>query len=239
MKPTRHAVIAGMALCLIAADAQAHRRHRTPRSSNWSPAVETYTSFKLGGFGTDAGGASALDDSGDWGLFLGAEWGISPVPNLDLGLSMDWFHREDDRGAVLFVDDPYALPVEFVAADGTTTDLLPFGAVVRAKFPVGGGAFAPFVAGHLGWDLLRLSFRNVESDGSYAVLYEDTEWFHGMSAGFSTGVEAALGPGVAVLFEAGLHQSEPHQDLEIDGVPVRARVDADGEFVRAGVRLAF
>lgn len=238
MKPTL-AVIAGTLLALVAVDAHAHGRHRPPRRSYGGPPVETYTAFKLGGLGMDAASATPLDDHGDWGIFLGAEWGITPVPNLDLGLTMDWFHREDERGAVLFVDDPYALPVEIVAADGTTTDLLPLGAVVRAKFPVGSGQFAPFLAGHLGWDLLRLSFRSVETDGSSAVLYEDTEWFHGMSAGISTGVEAALGPGVGVLFEVGLHQSEPHQDLEIDGVPVRARVDADGEFMRAGVRLAF
>ena len=241
MKTNRWVVLAGlvgMATMLVAPPAQAHRRRPVPsRPAPWSPAIDTYTSFKLGGFGangtTDAGG------SGSWGLFFGAEWGIEPVPNLDLGLSMDWFHREDTRGSVLAVDGPYALPVELVAADGTSTDLLPFGVVVRAKFPVGDGRLAPFVAGHLSYDVLRLSYSRLESDGSYAVLAENTEWFHGMGAGFSTGIEAALGPGVAAVFEAGLHQSDPHKNLIIDGVPVQARADADGEFVRAGVKLSF
>ena len=230
--------IAGMVALIAAPPAQAHRRRPAPRPTPWIPSVDTYTSFKLGGFGAN-GTSGETGDSGNWGMFLGAEWGVAPVPNLDLGLSMDWFHREDTRGSVLAVDGPYALPVELVAADGTSTDLIPFGAVVRAKFPVGDGRLAPFVAGHLSWDLLRLNFRRVESDGNYAVLNENTEWFHGMGAGFSTGVEAALGPGVAAVFEAGLHQSEPHKNLTIDGVPVQARVDADGEFLRAGVKLSF
>lgn len=240
MKPTRWAVLAGMLVMVTGSTAQAHRHYPPPvRRGVRGPAIDTYTTFKLGGFGTDAADTPASTGSGDWGLYVGAEWGISPVPNLDLGLSWDWFHREDTHGSVLTVDDPYALPVEFVAANGTSTDLIPFGAVIRAKFPVGNGQLAPFIAGHVGWDLLRLGFSDVYSDGGGAVLIEDTEWFHGMSAGLSTGVEAAIGPGVGVVFEAGLHQSEPHKNLVLDGVPVQARVDADGEFVRAGVRLAF
>ena len=227
-------ILLGLTALLPAPAADAHRP--APACPPWHPPVQTYTTFKVGGFGADALGPHG---GSNWGLFLGAEWGIAPAPPIELGMSIDWFHRRDDRGAVLFVDDLYAYPVEVWAADGTTTDLIPFAAVVRARFPVGNGQLTPFVAGQLGWDVLRLELRRVVTDGSAVALLEGVEWFHGMAAGFSAGLEAAVGPGVSLVFEAGLHDSEPHRNLFIGGIPVTARVDADGEYARAGVKLAF
>jgi hypothetical protein len=229
----RPGVLAGILVLLIAPGADAHRR-RAPRPS-WRPAFETYTAFKAGGF--DADGLDAPGEGG-FGLFLGAEWGIAPAPGLELGMALDWFHREAGQRTLLLDDGSYGPPVELVAADGTSSDLLPFGAVVRAKLPVGDGRLVPFLAGHLGIDVLRLAYRTAPGPGAPGH-DEAVEWFHGLGSGVSMGVEAGLGPGASLLFEAGLHESEPHRDLRIDGVPVQARVDADGEFVRAGVKLAF
>ena len=230
------ALAAGLLITASTADAHPHRRHRRPPQP-WRPVpIQTYATFKAGGYGADA-----LNEQGDgdWGMFLGTEWGVSPVPAIELGMAIDWFHRNSTGGQVLVIDDPYALPVEIVAADNTTTDLIPIAAVIRARIPVGDGRVTPFVSGQLGWDMLRLGFRNVELDGNSAFVTEDTEWFHGIGVGAAVGVEAALGPGVGFLFEAGVHESEPSKDLLIDGVPVEARADAGGEYARAGVKFAF
>ena len=40
-----------------------------------------------------------------------------------------------------------------------------------------------------------------------------------------------------ILFEAGYHGSRPDKEIELGGLPVRARVDASGAFARFGLRL--
>jgi hypothetical protein len=211
--------------------AAAYRHHRYERRPAL-PQLESYTTFKLGGYSPDAHGA------GDGGMFLGAEWGISPAPVLETGLTVDWFHRASERGDVVRLNGPYDLPVEVRTGQGTSTDLVPIGGVVRARFPLGDGRVAAFVAGHLTYDVLRLDAHGTPLDGPGGTL-SDTEWFGGFGTGVSGGLQAEMAPGVGLVFEAGFHDSDPTRHVDWDGIPAEARVRASGEYLRAGARFSF
>lgn len=203
---------------------------------SWSASPASYTVFKAGRYGLDS--MEEVDDRG--GLFLGVESGISPSRFVELGLSIDWFHRRRARNDVVVIDTTYDLPVEGrVDVDGASTDLVPLGAVLRLRFPVGDGRFAPFVAGHLTYDVLRLSSERLVLEGNDAILIEQTDYFSGPGGGVSLGLEARLDPRFGLLFEAGAHGSEPSKDIVVDGTPLSGHVVTDGEFARIGVRLGF
>lgn len=188
-----------------------------------------YAVLKAGGYDLDrvAPGHDSLE-----GLFLGTEVGSSLSPHVDLGLTIDWLRRRSARTEVLFLDAPYDLPVESVLElRGTSTDLLPLGGVLRLRFPVAHGRLVPFVAGQLTYDFLRLAYRE---NGD-----EVSDWFHGWGSTVGLGLEARPDPRVAFLFEAGVHDSEPTQELDLGGTEAKGRVKAGGEFVRVGLRFGF
>jgi hypothetical protein len=205
------------------------------RRGPWGAPAGGYAAFKAGGYGLDA---ATVPDEGLGSLFLGAEAGASPSPFVQIGFTMDWLRRRDAQGGVLPIDAPFELPVEgVIESSGSSTDLIPFGGVVRVRFPVGDGRLVPFLSGQLTYDILRLEHRSIESDGSTIAVHEQTEYFHGTGTSVALGLEAMLDPHVGLLFEVGTHDSEPSRELNISGVPVDGRVDAGGEFLRFGVRF--
>jgi hypothetical protein len=180
---------------------------------------------------------NALHDNTDGGMFLGLEWGASPAPPLELGFTLDWYHREHTHGSVVALDGPYDLLVQVVTGEGTSTDLIPIGGVVRIRFPL--GRLLPFVAGHFTYDVLHLDAVAVTSPGDVEVALQNTNWFGGFGAGVSVGAELDLAPTFGVVVECGWHESEPTRGFIVNGIPAQARVNADGEYARAGVRFAF
>jgi hypothetical protein len=229
---TRTRIPAGLLLLAAASVAQAR-----PCADRGGNVPETYAMVKAGGYGL--GSIQAGDDL-DGGRFVGVESGVSPSRLVDVGLSLDWFHRERVNSDVVILDTSYDLPVEgYVDVDGSSTDLLPLGAVLRLRLPLGDGRFTPFVAGHLTYDILRLASHRVVHQGDTSVLVEQTDYFHGPGGTVSVGVDARFDPRLGLLMEAGAHGSEPSKDLVVDGTPVRGRVVTDGSFARIGVRLAF
>lgn len=221
------------ALLLVASPAGAHGYHGprpVPRPMP-PPPIHTYSSFKAGGYALDT-----LDNM-DGGMFLGVEWGVCPSPALELGFSLDWFHRNHTQGDAVVIQGPYDLPVQVVTGEGTSTDLIPMGGVMRVRFPM--GPLVPFVAGHLTYDLLHLDAHTVSSVGGVEAVLLDSNWYDGLGGGVSAGVQANLAPGFGLIMEAGLHESEPGKHIYVNGYPAEARVNADGEYVRAGMRFAF
>jgi len=220
-------------LPFAAGEAHAFRPCPTPLS----PDAHSYLVFKAGGYGMDT-----LDprDELDSGLFLGTEIGVSPSPFVEVGMTLDWFRRRDRHDDRIAVDSPYDLPIQGrVDVDGTSTDLIPFGGIVRLRFPLGDGRLAPYVSGQLTYDILRLRYHEVFREGDGALVTEATDYFYGPGGSVALGMEARLDPRFALLFEVGAHGSEPAKDLVVDGIPVRGHVVADGEFARLGMRLAF
>jgi hypothetical protein len=220
--------------CLIAGGlfpdpAAAHRRWGSTRARPLP--FETYAAFKAGGYDADA------QWSGDGGLFLGFEWGISPIPPVDFGFGLDWVHRTAGGDAILVTERPLPFPAEWEVTTGVSSDLIPMGPVLRARFPIADSRIVPFIAGHLTYDVLRVEWTAI--DEFNGELVTDGEWFHGLGAGAAIGVEAKMSPGFALLVEAGVHDSEPGRELLVNGIPLDVRVDAGGEFARAGVRVSF
>jgi hypothetical protein len=223
------------ATLLAAANADAgHRRHggREP----WRrPPISGYASLKAGGYGLDA---ATVPDEGLGSLFLGTEVGAAPSPFVHVGFTLDWLRRRDAQGGVLPIDAPFELPVEGVLESrSSSTDLIPFGGIVRVRFPVGDGRLVPFLSGQLTYDILRLEHRSIDAQSGGFEVREQTEYFHGAGTSVALGLEAMLDPNVGLLFEVGTHDSQPSQELEVSGVPVEGRVDAGGEFLRFGVRF--
>jgi len=222
----------------VAPDASAHGRrgHRGPSGPSFFPAAG-YTTLKAGGYGLDQTVAGADEWSG---LFLGVETGITPSPYVQVGVSLDWLRRREGTTESLVIDAPYELPVHGeIELRGTSTDLVPLGGVVRLQYPVSLGRIVPYVSGHLTFDTLRLEYHELLRDGAAQSVARDSEYFFGMGSTIALGVEAKLDQSFGLLFEAGVHDSNPEKGMRIDGVPVVGVVDAGGEFVRVGMRLGF
>lgn len=208
-----------------------------PCDDPWRTVPETYTLIKVGRYGV-----AALDHGGpfDSGIFLGVESGVSPSRFVELGLSVDWFHRRRAADDVIVIDAPYDLPIEgSVDVDGASTDLVPLGAVLRLRFPVGEGRFAPYVEGQLTYDILRLTSHHLTPSSDHPVLMEETDTFYGPGGTLAFGVETRLDERIGLVLEAGGHGSRPAKDLVVDGTPIHGHVVTDGEFARIGVRLGF
>jgi hypothetical protein len=196
-----------------------------------------YSSFKIGGYGLDSPGAPGDLDGG---IFLGTEVGVSPNPWVDIGFTMDWYRRQHEDGDVILIDAPYEIPIEGrIQGSGSSTNLIPLGGVVRLRIPVGDGRIAPFVSAGVSWDILRLHRRDVDLSSGGATIYETTDYFHGPGGTVALGLEASPAPGVAFVLEVGAHGSEPSKELNVNGLPVQAHANADGEFARIGLRLGF
>jgi len=196
--------------------------------------VESYGVLKFGGYDLD----HVRTSGSDMDTFLGLEVGSAPAPYVQLAFTVDWLHRQNSHNEVYLLDTNFDLPVEGVIdVDATSTDLLPVGGLLRLRFPVADGRIVPFVSGQLSYDLLRMSYR--DGTGGFGNLQEETEYFHGLGTTVSLGAEAVLDPRFGVLVEAGIHDAELTNDLLYGGVPVDARVDAGGEFVRLGLRFGW
>jgi hypothetical protein len=218
------------------ADAHGRRVRRGPAPASLFPA-EGYTTIKAGGYSLDrtVDGVNGLG-----GIFVGAEAGVTPSPYVQLGASVDWLRRREGTTESLVIDAPYELPVHGeVDVSGTATDLVPFGGVVRLRYPVSMGRFVPYLAGHLTLDTLRLEYHELLHDGATQIVAHGSDFFFGMGTTLALGVEARVDPSFGFVFEAGVHDSNPEKDLIVDGVPVTGVVDAGGEFVRLGMSFNF
>jgi hypothetical protein len=217
---------------LAAATAAAHAENGGhPRSARG------YTALKVGGYDLDraARGRDSLE-----GLFVGLELGSAPSRHLEFGLTADWLRRRDGRTDVLIIETPYELPVEGVVdLEGTSTDLVPLGGILRLRFPVANDRLVPFISGQLTYDFLRLAYHEVRTDGNVQRVDRQSEYFHGWGTTVALGLEARLDSTFGLLFEAGVHESEPTKGLLIDGTPLTGRVNAGGDFARLGVRFDF
>jgi hypothetical protein len=224
---------AGVAAALLLTASDARAGHRAAWHGGWHRA-EGYGVVKFGGYGLDHArtGGSDLDS------YLGLEMGSAPAPYVQLAFTVDWLRRRNAQSEVYLLDTGFDLPVEgVVQVEGTSTDLVPVGGLLRLRFPVADGRIVPFVAGQLSYDLLRMSYR--DGGGFPGPVEERTEYFHGLGTTVSIGAEAVLDPRFGVMVEAGLHDAELTNDLLYGGVPVDARVNAGGEFVRMGLRFGW
>jgi hypothetical protein len=199
--------------------------------SVWAPrALERYMALN--------GGGLALD--GIEGSYFGIEGGATANGIFDFGFSVDWFrHRDRTTVRVLDTGGGFQPPIH---AEITTfengADFVPFGVTVRLQVPLRGARVRPYVAGTLGYEILYLQFSDSEAG---TPLYDPklgrSETLYGSMWQAAAGVAVDLGRDVELLGEVGMHAGSPTREARLDGVPVDLRVDLEGAFLRAGVRI--
>lgn len=210
---------------------------RPERPSRWyhgegRNARDTYLLVK-------GGGLYVADGGGTDGMYFGLEIGGDVERVLDLGLCVDYFHKRTRDLAVLFDSDAYQFPVHATITNfESSADFVPLGVTARLKLPVGGGAVVPFGSGTLAYEILHLGLteRN-RPPRPYLDLLGDSETFTGFGWQAAAGVQVTMSSSIGIFGELGLHRSSPSQSAEANGVPVDLKVDLDGAFLRAGLRI--
>ncbi len=220
------------------ADRRWHDPGRAERGRGWwdgrsgSHAPDTYAILK-------GGGLYVADGGGTDGLYLGLELGGEVERVFDLGLSVDYFHKRTRDLQVLFDSHDYQFPVHATVTNfESSADFVPLGFTVRLKLPMATGAVTPFVSGTLAYEILHLGLvdRN-RPPRPYQDLLGDSETFTGFGWQAAAGVQVAGSPSLGLFGELGLHRSSPSQSAVVNGTPVDLKVDLDGGFLRAGLRV--
>lgn len=233
-KATLLAAAIGAALVLPDA-ARADRcgpiRSRSRSPSGGSADFESYAILKGGGMDLDGA------DPGGW---FGLELGGSAASRLDVGFSVDWYHRRSREMDLLFeTEHGFEPPIRGeITRFESSADFVPLGVTLRLRVPIGRGSVVPFVSGTLGYEILHLEFLDRAAPPlPYDDLLGGSETLAGFGWQAAAGVEIALAPGIGLLGEAGLHRGTPSRTTELDGVPVDLSAPLDGAFLRVGLRV--
>jgi hypothetical protein len=188
------------------------------------------------------GGSMALGDNPTPdGVYVGLDAGSTLSRVLDIGFSLDYFHRRSRDLDVLFeTNHGFEPPVQGVSTRfESAADFVPIGLSARLRLPVRTGALAPFVAGSVSYEVLHLSFFDRDAPRQpYDNVLGTDETFMGVGWQASAGLEVGLAEGVGLFGELGMHRGTPSRSIELDGQPVDLRVRMNGGFLRAGLRLA-
>jgi opacity protein-like surface antigen len=202
-------------------------RRRSPRYDGYGPRQRTFGTLGLGSFDPSNQPGSGLFASGTVGTEL-----QSP---LDLGVSLQWYHRSTGGSQFIttFTDPAGNTGTRVVETDKITTDLVPLMAFLRVKFPVSPGV-EPYVGAGAGWEWLHVE--GVDSNGfSFADDYD------GFGAQFFGGANFTVGPNTALYGEVLYNASTVNADFYDPnlGVNVRDEIDMDGAAAHAGLRFRF
>ena len=174
------------------------------------------------------------------GLYLGVEVGGSVDDVVDVGVSLDYFHRSTSERVRLADTQFEDLPVEVVATlDQSSAHLVPLGLTLRVRLPFGGDTFAPFVSGTAAYETLFLNnVGDPNSEDPIQRLLDEDETFSGFGWQAAAGLDLRLSPTLGVYGEIGMHRSSPGTEIDYQGLPVDLKVDLDGAFLRGGLRLS-
>jgi len=230
-------IVVGFALAAWAPAANSEPCHHC-RPTRWDPITEKTSSLQayalLKGGGMMLGGAST-------GGYFGFEIGQSAAQRLDVGFSVDWYHRQSRDMELLFETDHGFDPplVGESTRFESSSDFVPVGVTLRLRLPVGNEAVTPFLSGTLAYEILHMEFfdRN-PVPGPYDALLGNSQTLMGFGWQMAGGVELALAPTFRVFGEAGLHRSDPSHQLEWAQSPIDVHASLHGGFLRAGLRVA-
>ncbi len=199
--------------------------------------TESYSALKLGVYSPTATGAPD-------GFFGGLEGGVALSPQLDVGLTGDYFYRGRSAGPVESANGgpPYDIPVhESFDMGSSSVHLAMLGVGGRLRFPVGLNGPAPFVQGGILFQLLHLTSMELEELGGNRyreVERSDTFWGFGWQAG--AGMDIPLDGRTGLVAEFGYVHAEPQKTIDEPGyVRTTLTAEAGGAFVRGGVRFSY
>ena len=185
------------------------------------------TTFKLGYF-------NPKDTKS--GFIFGANFGSAIDENVDIGIGIDFFHRnytEDKKVAERVspggvVESTIQRELEF------TTTILPIMGTITVKispeYP-----FSYYIGGGLGYELLFNKERNYQEGVS------ESRFYHGFSWLVNGGVLYRIGSRSAFLGEVFYNGATVHRGKgkTTEGLPIWEEVNLSGLGVRFGIRLGF
>lgn len=204
------------------------------RSGNPAGPTDGYAILK-------GGGMLLGGESGPTGGYFGLELGRSAGNVLDLGFSLDWFHRRSRDMQLLFESDHgFQPPIRGeITQFESASDFVPIGATLRLRLPLANTAVVPFVSGTLAYEILHLSFYDRDPvPGPYDYLLSNSQTLMGFGWQAAGGVEIAVAPNVGLLGEVGVHRGDPSRQVDYQGGPIDLSAPLHGGFLRLGFRVA-
>lgn len=186
-------------------------------------------------FGTLGAGGFDPDDQPGNGLWLNGELGSEVGEALDLGVRVNWYHRESGNSQVIstYTDPAGNVGERVVETSDVETNLLPLMAILRVRFPVT-REFQPYVGGGVGWEWLSVS--GTDQDG-----FDFQDDYDGFGAQLFGGLNVGVSPNLALYGEALWNKSTVSAEFfdPTLGFNIKDEIDMDGLGIHGGLRFRF
>jgi len=169
------------------------------------------------------------------GFYFNSAVGSEINDAMDLGLSLQWYHRSTGGSQVIseFQDPAGNVGQRVVETSDVTTDLVPVMGFLRVRIPVS-GSVQPYVGAGLGWEWLTVD--GIDDQG---FAFNDN--YDGVGAQFFGGANIGVAPNASLYGEAIWNASTVSSEFydSFYGGTVRDEIDMDGLGLHAGVRFRF
>jgi opacity protein-like surface antigen len=211
-------------------------RHRRPRYRDRDRDRDYYRdSSQPRYYGTLGAGNFDPDDQPGNGLWVNGELGTEVGDALDLGVRMNWYHRESGASQVVsdFTDPAGNVGHLVVETSSVETNLIPLMAIARFRFPVT-SEFQPYVGGGVGWEWLTV-------DGTDVDGFDFQDDYDGFGAQLFGGLNLGVSPNMGLYGEALWNKSTVSTkffDPTLGGT-VKNEIDVDGLAFHGGLRFRF
>lgn len=195
---------------------------------------DRYDNYQPSYFGALGAGGFDPDNQPGNGLWVNGELGSEVGDALDLGVRVNWYHRQSDRSQVVstYTDPAGNVGQRVIETSNVETNLVPLMAILRVRFPVT-SEFQPYVGGGLGWEWLTVS----GTDENGFDFQDDYDGFGGqVFAGLNVGVSPNMG-----LYGEALWNKSTVSARFFDPVlgDIKDEVDMDGLGLHGGLRFRF
>lgn len=169
------------------------------------------------------------------GFYFNGAVGSEMNDAMDLGLSVQWYHRSTGGSQVIseFQDPAGNTGQRVIETSDVTTDLVPVMGFLRVRIPVS-GSVQPYVGAGLGWEWLTV-------DGTDDQGFAFSDDYDGVGAQFFGGANFAVAPNASLYGEAIWNASTVSTEFydSFYGGTVRDEIDMDGLGLHAGLRFRF
>jgi opacity protein-like surface antigen len=169
------------------------------------------------------------------GFYFNGAVGSEMNDAMDLGLSVQWYHRSTGGSQVIseFEDPAGNTGQRVIETSDVTTDLVPVMGFLRVRIPVT-GAVQPYVGAGIGWEWLTV-------DGTDDQGFAFSDDYDGVGAQFFGGANFAVAPNASLYGEAIWNASTVSAEFydSFYGGTVRDEIDMDGLGLHAGLRFRF
>jgi len=175
------------------------------------------------------------DDQPGNGLWANGELGSEVGDALDLGVRINWYHRESDRSQIIseFTDPAGNVGQRVVVTNDIETNLIPLMAFMRVRFPLS-REFQPYVGGGIGWEWLTVE--GTDDDG---FTFQDD--YDGFGAQLFGGLNVGVSPNMGLYGEALWNKATVKNEFFdlASGGRVQDEIDLDGLAFHGGLRFRF